>query len=277
MSSILFVQPVFLPDEKRLQRNFESVKSLFNYLQTHGNDGVKLSLIFGGWAMTDELWNSFINKIKEIHSAFSAIRFDKNVGKAVIVNTLISKANEKTQEYDYIFTADSDILFPITNKHMFKRLILASEKIKNNEQKEFGLLGLNQLGDARHYKEFFTRKTTYNFNEDIQENILFSKLPAGIAGGALFLSKKAFLDVNGYRVMAIYSGDDAYLLQDMVKKNYSIAMIESLSIYHPPDDDKEYDEWKEKNLQKCRKTNGEKTKDLNKDILDAESFWRNRK
>jgi hypothetical protein len=106
------------------------------------------------------------------------------------------------------------------------------------KQTKIGLLALMQREDNRHYP------CIYEHSEIVCcERVVWPTHPGGIAGGALFLSAEAW-HRTGYRVMGVYAGDDAYLLQDMHNLGYDIRVIDSLGIIHPADNDVPYTDWK---------------------------------
>jgi hypothetical protein len=106
------------------------------------------------------------------------------------------------------------------------------------------------------------------------ENIVFPTASGGIAGGSLFISKKAWDDIGGYKVMGVYAGDDGFLMVDMFNSGYCIQMAENIAIVHPPEDDIEYQKWKEHI--NVRDSDG-KNKNIMRQVKEAEEFWKNRK
>ena len=182
MTHILYVQPIFVPDEKRLERNINSIRSFSQYIKTHGTDGNNLSIVLGGWARTEELWNKILLVIKECFGEnYEPIRFEKNYGKAVVVNKLveISKTIDNVKNFEYLLTADSDILYTTDVKYMFGRLITMVKNVNTSKHKPFGMIALNQMGEGCHWKVCNENQLTYtiqiNGPETIEEKLKKNK------------------------------------------------------------------------------------------------------
>lgn len=248
MNNILLALPLFAPSLKQLERNINSIQTVGNYLKECGTDGLNVTVVFGGWAYNDTLWNRLIEAIKlHIHPNTNVIRFDKNYGKAVVVNKLVAIAAENAYKFDFILTADSDILFPLESKHMFLRLVSASQTLAKQKGKPTGLIALNQIGANCHWKVCYENAIEYDnkiLNNIFHEKIVWPSAPSGIAGGCLFFTRQAWDAVRGYPVSGVYSGDDAVILLNIPRAGYTYQLIDTLGIVHPSDDDAEYAEFK---------------------------------
>jgi hypothetical protein len=286
MSKILFAQPIFAPDQKRLERNLNSIKSFGEYVKKYGTDGNHVTVIMGGWAKTDELWNEIVKECKtSLGENFNPIRFEKNYGKAIIVNQLVqnAKLNDTSKDFEYILTADSDILFPEETKYLFGRLVNMATNCQTSKHKPFGMISLQQLGAGCHWPVCYENNLTYTLTvtnekgeiDTIEEKVVWPNTPSGIAGGCLFVSRLLWDMVNGYRVMGVYSGDDAYLLLDCGLKGFSYQMADTIAIIHPMEDDEEYAQWKHKVCGRDA-ASGPKT-NIDHIIAEADEFWNNKK
>jgi hypothetical protein len=276
MKNILLVQPIFLPDMARLNRNVNSLLSLNSYIEKNGLSEVNLGINIGGWAKTDQLWNEFVIQIRHLFNGnLNPIRLDKNYGKAYTINKLISDFNNE-YDYQYILSLDSDIIFIEEEKYFFLRLIQMAENITNLKQKPFGFISLNQQGHGCHYKTVYenSHKYTIQINNDIiKEHAVWPNDPSGIAGGCLFISKQLWDKVGGYRIMGVYAGDDAYFLLDTHLNNFTYQMSDSISIIHPHENDEQYAKWK---VLVCQRDSGAIKSNIDNQIKEAESFWNNR-
>jgi hypothetical protein len=91
----------------------------------------------------------------------------------------------------------------------------------------------------------------------------------------LFVSVEAFRRVKGYRTMGVYAGDDAFLLIDFYNARYSLQVLETLPVIHPPSPNDEYKKWK--NLVLQQHTDGYRKSETNKlmkgRIQDATIMW----
>jgi hypothetical protein len=245
MSRTVFIQPIFVPDQKRFERNIDSIKSFLNYCE---KNNVKIDCIFGGWGK-DEYMNEIIDLLSRKDLPINVIsinKFGKNYGKAVVVNTLHKKLEEKQIDYEFILTCDSDIVFKEDTPNIIQRLEKSAEELEKERKMPFGIISLNQEGNCCHWLDKFENTL------ELSESFKYPNSPSGIAGGCLFISKKAWEKVGGYRVMGVYAGDDAYLLIDLGKNGFSMQVSTSISIIHPHDDDLEYQKWKTKVCQRDR-------------------------
>jgi hypothetical protein len=269
MKKILFVQPIFCPDQKRTQRNIESVLSIADYFKKFPYENMEI--VFGGWARDDEYWNEISSLIKEQFGVESQ-RFHSNLGKATIVNKLASG-----RDYDFMFTMDSDIVFQKFVPSMTQRLVGCAEQIEKLRNKPFGLISLNQMGQCCHLEN--TKKNQLEFvnnigNVQYPEKIRWPDGPSGVAGGCLFLSRQLWDKIGGYKVFGVYAGDDAHLLLDCHTKGFTLQIIDSISIVHPHDDDVEYAKWKGTVCQRDTRTGVKK--DISQQVKEAEDFWSKR-
>jgi len=270
----IFIQPIFAPDKKRFDRNWESLTSFLKY-STKYNYDVKFAT--GGWC-TDEYWTEFTKLINDSYPAnkITLMRFDKNYGKAAVVNAIHAKVKEKNVPHKYILTCDSDILFPEDTTNLIERLEQVAVESPKYTKKPFGMVSLNQLGANCHWKVCYENQYKYTNSFGGQENIVYPTNPSGIAGGCLFISKECWEAVGGYRQLGVYAGDDAYFLLDTHHKWFSYQMSDTIGIIHPTEDDKEYAEWK---LRVCQRDSHGVSKRENIDAIvnEAEAFWKNRK
>lgn len=250
MTKILVCQPIFCPDQIRFERNVRSLQSLAQYIQQYP---YPISFAFGGYSK-DEFWEPIAQLIRDSFGV-EPIRFPKNLGKASVVNSLLSNIDTP-----YILTCDSDICFPLDEPRIFERLVTVMET-----QPQIGLLALMQREANCHHPSI------YAHSEDVSgERLVWPSYPSGIAGGALFISAEAWRR-TGYRVMGVYAGDDAYLLIDIHNLGYSIRVIDSLSIIHPPDNDMVYAEWKKVVCHRDQSLLS--SEDLEIRVQEADTFW----
>jgi hypothetical protein len=278
IKNILYAQPVFAPDQARTDRNVNSIKSFGQYLKVNGQDGFRITIAIGGWAKDDSLWEQIVAACKEAFgSTFMPFRFDKNYGKASVVNKLVAIAAENGTPFEAMLTADSDILYPLETTNMFVRLVASSIRLEARRGIPFGMTALNQLGSGCHWKVCYENVADYSITlgkTTYKEKIVWPNRPSGIAGGCLFISRKFWDSVGGYRVMGVYAGDDAWLLVDCYQKGFSYQMSDSIAIVHPPENDEEYAKWKVKVCQRDS-LSGPKS-NIDAQISEADGFWGSR-
>lgn len=229
---ILLTQTIFIPDEDKLQRSINSVKSFKNILNNNIFN-IIIDINIGGWAKSESLWTSFIQNVDK-KLLPNITRFDRNYGKSYIINEL----SKNIDNYDYMISLDSDIIF--NNNNVIKRLINLANKIPIHLNKPFGLLALNQEDQNCHLTEILDISLKI---ED--EEIKWNDKGNGIAGGCFFTSKENWKEINGYRKgLKNYDSDDHYLFTDTLNNNRTYGMVTTLSVIHPEDKDKDYALWK---------------------------------
>lgn len=241
--SVVFLQPIFAPTGALKDKNIASIKSLIEYTEKHG---AVFDIAFEGWAQEDGYWDEIVSLAKTLNP-ICIKRRESNDGKAVTINSLASSVLSGSG-YNYILTADSDMIFDITADDMIERLIkisnYMSEHSINGVRRKTGLIGLNQLVNTRHYTLIYKNSTQImRFNES-KETVIWPDTPFGIAGGALFIDRHAWEDIGGYRKLGVYAGEDAYIIQDMAAKNYGYYVAKDIAMIHPHDNDEDYIKWK---------------------------------
>lgn len=264
MKKVAYVQPIFAPDKLRFERNIASIKSMGEYLRKYPYKDIELH--FGGWA-DDDFWPTFKEFIKEEFKDFTFIikKFDRNYGKAFVVNKLM-----KEVETEYVLTADSDILFLEEEKNMFERLVFAAEKVPEVRGKPMGLIALNQKGQNCHLDFCYKHKVEFNGENGRYEALCFPKGKGGIAGGCIFFRNDVWKKIGGYREMGIYSGEDAYFLVDLFDAGYCLQIFETLHVRHPAENDPIYAKWK---VKVCQRDSGHGRKITKSQMIEADSFW----
>ncbi len=270
MSNTIFIQPIFVPDKKRFERNLESLQSFSKYIL---KNNLKIPCVFGGWGK-DEYLDKIINFCNSTNfpDMVGVFKYGKNYGKATVVNNLHKVIKSKNIKYEFILSADSDIIFELEENDLIARLEEYANKSQSLRGKPFGMVALNQKAQGCHLDMIYANEIKYKSKSGNEEKVVYPNGKGGIAGGCVFVSKKAWEDVNGYRVMGVYAGDDAYLLIDLCDKGYTIQMIDSISIIHPHDHDQEYAKWKVKVCQ--RDSGGPNKLNIESQINEADEFWR---
>jgi hypothetical protein len=270
----IFIQPIFAPDKKRFDRNWESLTSFLKYCEKYNYD-VKFAV--GGWCL-DEYWDKFVELINKSYmkNKITLLRFEKNYGKAIVVNSLYKKVKESNVSFKYMLTCDSDILFPDYTEHLIDRLEQLAKESVVHTKKPFGMVSLNQMGANCHWKVCYENQYVYTNKFNNVEKIVYPNHPGGIAGGCLFLSRDCWEKVGGYRQLGVYAGDDAYMLLDTNANGFSYQMSDTISIIHPTEDDEEYAKWK---LMVCQRDSygGISKQNYDNIIEEAGNFWKNRK
>lgn len=263
---VIFIQPLFVPNDDFLEINKKSVMSCIAYHKQFRFRNIKF--VFGGWCKEDRYWE----ELKGIIGDFGICeRFDQNYGKAYIVNNLYKKHFNKE---DFLFTLDSDICFDIEEYDIIRRLIRTANRLPVVTQHQMGMIAVNQKDACCHIFNVMDNKL-----EIEGETLVWSSTGTGVAGGCLFINTKSFDHVGGYRVMGVYAGDDGFLLHDMNRNNFSTMISKTISVIHPSDNttysNKNYIDWKHSNCRKCLTTIGKALteEELKKDIEETNKSW----
>lgn len=272
IEKILLLQPIFCPSESQFQRNANSLISLGEYLNTNKITNVECQ--FGGWCKTPELWNKILTILKKYFPSHEITSFKNNVGKAVTINFLYKK--HVKPHHEFMMSVDSDIVFPLSTENFFDRMIKASAFASAYKKAPFGLLAPQQLEHGCHLSDCFQNK--YQFDSSVngklyQEKLIWPNGAGGIAGGLLLFSRKAWEVIGGYKVMGIYSGEDAYGLLDIGNKGFTYQVLESVGVIHPIERDLQYSQIK---VKVCQRDSGMEKTDLTPFIKEMDEFWEGR-
>ena len=175
-----------------------------------------------------------------------------------------------------MLTADSDIVFPLESENIFNRLIHATNVVVAHKKRDWGMIGLNQLSQNCHLPCCYENRIEYNSiqGSGLKEKMVWPTGGGGIAGGCIFVNADAWRKLGGYKVMGCYAGDDAFWLITLLLNGYSIQMIDTLGIIHPPENDEEYAKWK---VKVCQRDSGFERSNIEEQVKEAEDFWKNHK
>lgn len=208
--------PVFAPNELGFQRQLRSIVSLTKWF-----DG---DIFVSGWIKEDEWWDTFLYSLEKYDNVLVDYQ-SSNLGKSCNVNYLFKRYCDE----DYFYTQDSDI---VVESNIFPRLINLQKEI--SRVTELGVISLNQTDDNCQLLEHQNVRTIIG-----NEHVSWNDDGRGLAGGALYVSSKAFKDVGGYKEFGAYGGDDGYLLNDLSAKDYFSCCANDITVQHPSGDIKE--------------------------------------
>lgn len=173
-----------------------------------------------------------------------------NFGKAQAVNNVVNKL---FHEETIVCSFDGDLVVDSNfNGDSFFDLMEDAYVCANHDE-EFAVLCANLTGDSAHNMRLLRAIVSMPFG-----NVLYNpKGGSGVAGGCLTVGRDIFISVGGYRTNhGIYGGNDGFLIADMVAKypDCKIGMVESLSVYHPYEQDEGYENYKKEAVGKIRAT-----------------------
>lgn len=233
MKPLVIVQTVFCPTRKMLNFQLKSLKSLAELLNKYPRNDA--DIIFAGF-IEEEYYKEFVDGIKQYFwKKCNFIRFEKNYGKAYIVNNILAAYLKDNDITKHIFTFDSDICF-------YPDFDTITRLLKLQTASNAGLVACNFTGDNAHWIDKFEHAKLIN-----NELVKYPASPVGIAGGCIFMPVEAWKKTGGYRVMGVYAPDDAMLIQDMTRNGYFICVAEDIMVHHPgTHDDPHYQNWKQK-------------------------------
>jgi hypothetical protein len=280
VEKVFCVFPVFAPSTSQKNRNVDSIKSFIGFINNNshlltGEKFVKLDIVFAGYAYKDEYWNEIESLIRQGVPSAEVYRFDKNYGKARLVNKMVETYTHKNPETQYLFTMDSDMKFVPGVDAFFDRLLLMSQVMQKRMNKPFGFISLNQLEENCIWYHCMDQSFPYQINPlNIQEEFVWPSQGSGIPGGGLFISLKAWKVVGGYRHLnSSYNGEDGWFSADCQQKGFAVAVAKSISLIHPVTiGDEEYVKWKGEQMKSAFKPVSKEDYDsfLGKDA----DFWR---
>jgi hypothetical protein len=270
-----YLQTIFAPNNNQLNRNIASIKSLDAYLKKYPYPVI---LICGGWCESEEYWDKIITCLNETTSFKSHyFKFNENKGKSFTINFLFDNFLKSSSE-KYFLTADSDICFDLNVYNFFERLEEAPKHIERITNKSFGMIALNQTQMSCHVYENLKINHEYSNSFNEEEIIISSSNTSGIAGGCLYTSTAAWKKINGYRLIHIYGGDDGYYAYDNYVNNFSCDVLLTLSIIHPFDTDKDYQQWKSDQIKMIQNAGGHNrlVDEYLKSNIISTDFWKNK-
>lgn len=267
---IVFVQTLFAPTDAQFQRNLRSIRSLGSYISRFGCTSSEFH--FAGWG-DDDLIRKLEEEISLIFAEknFQIHLFDRNYGKAHVVNEVTKKLSNKNDD-SLLFLCDSDIIFDQDCEYIFDRIVDVVTLIDGLFGKTFGLLALDQREANCHLPT--ARENSYSLRSWYgTEELKWPAKPSGIAGGALVTTLNAWRAVGGYRQMGVYAGDDAFFLLDIGNAGFSYQLVETLWVVHPYDHDRDYALWKQ---EVCARDSAGIVADQGLSLGESEKFWKSR-
>jgi len=253
-----YVQPIFCPNEEMFTRNELSVNSFYDYYDKLNYDFV---CVFGGYCASDDLWDRIYSLIMTRSKGNAKItRFDRNYGKAYVVNKLVSTL----EDCEYFLTADSDIIFKIDEVDIVDRLGEAFNVARLRGLNP-SLIALFQDQHNCHILELCYQNKYYYDGKYQHEMICRPNINGGVAGGCICINKAFWDRVGGYKVLGVYTADDANLMKDSVDNGYHFLLSNSIRCIHPFDNDIEYCNWK--------RLTCPNSSELMSAVADADKFW----
>jgi hypothetical protein len=231
------VQTIFVPNDAMLQRQLRSLRSQRAL--------TSVDRYYAGWCSDEAYWDAIDAEMQALQPRVVR-RQTRNWGKARNVNELVSELDAAA--YDAMLTMDSDIVFrdDVCYEHELGKLY--------RELPNMGVLALQQQEGCCHLLANLTRQRE-------------------VAGGCLLVDLAFWRRIGGYRVMGIYAGDDGCLFQDAKRQGAFFALVASLPVIHPPDQNMAYAHWK---LHMCvRDTTGRACteSELQDRSAEADAFW----
>lgn len=159
----------------------------------------------------------------------------KNLGKPNMVNSMHNSA----RKCDYVFSIDSDLIYD-GETNFIDDMVDCMELMPM-----VGMLSSNQKVNCRHLWDEIkaTRGTCITHKICLAEE-------HGVAGGCILMRTSDWDAIGGYCEHGkMYGFDDAIICRDVIRElNKKNAIIESTYFIHPFDADKEYADWKDKNI-----------------------------
>ena len=260
------IQPIFVPDDARLVRNLDSLKSL---LPLFASDRILHRADFGGWN-TGDRFNIIADFIRSNFplERISITEYSQNMGKAHIVNDLARKVPRPQPAL--LLLCDSDIIFPSTHPDIITTVAEIGIRFASAMGQKLGMLALNQSEHNCHLSEKFINVVELKMENGSRELVKYPDSPSGIAGGCLLTTFEMFANVGGYRELGVYAGEDAHYLLSVAQSGGCFGMAETCAITHPYDHDYAYAQWK-RNAAETFVTHSVESYNASQD--HADQFW----
>jgi len=258
---VIYIQPIFAPNQEMLDRNKKSISSFFSY---YHSQKYSFKCVFGGYAASNELWNEIESTIELASKGQNTeiVRYDMNYGKAHIVNDLASKF---LLDNDYFLTADSDILYKLGEPDIIDRLVEAFDKATELNLNP-SLIALFQEEGNCHILDLCYEHKYYYQGKHSYEMVCHPSGGGGVAGGCIFISSKFWKEIKGYKVLGVYAGDDANIMYDSFTRGYKFLLSNSIRCIHPNESNERYANWK---VSVCPKV-----QNLPNAVNEADNFWK---
>lgn len=172
----------------------------------------------------------------------NSIILEKNIGKAAALNLLVSKIPDITR-YDILMNLDSDIV--LTKPDFLDSVI----RIWNTAKTKVACLVCFQTGNSLFVRKF---AWTSSASGDFHYFCPSEGYGKGIAGAGIIMEYESWTKVGGYvtncainETSPIYSTDDGFLMVKLWRATgMPICVVKELEIYHPSEDNKDYQNWK---------------------------------
>lgn len=259
---VIYIQPIFAPNLEMLFRLIRSVTSFIDY---YVKNNYSFKCVFGGYCSKEEYWSMIEILLKYAIDNYNMniiiMRFDKNYGKAYVVNTMTTKY---LTDEEYIFTADSDIIYIESQPSIIHRLIEAMEYSKSINLNP-SLVSLFQEDSNCHILDICYEHKYYYNGQYGHEMVCHPTCAGGVAGGCLFISSEFWKLIGGYKVLGVYASDDANIMVDSREKGYNFLLSNSIRCIHPKETNSSYQKWKNETSSKVLS--------LSDAVNDANLFW----
>jgi len=238
---------IFVPVYHREDKVVESVKSLLatDALWTRGGLPERVSMrIMVGVNGASKSLTRFLARpdgLEKFRYKFGDYRLYKpptNMGKPKIVNRMVEDMAAGTH-MDYVLSYDSDM---VARDPLW--LLRMLEAYRSHPMwRDLGALSANQEGGCCHVLDKDPVRWEgggYSYTSRAGNE--------GVAGGALLTPYHTWRAIGGYTGHRIYASDDGHYALECARRNLLMCVVNEVSLYHPPGDDREYIEWKHRAL-----------------------------
>jgi hypothetical protein len=282
----LLVKSLFCPNEYyytitlksliKINMFFSLIKHKFNKNPTNDNqtnddhpNNIMIDIYCIGWV------NNFTNHvIKFLESNLTDIDnidtnfFDLNYGKYHTLNQMIDYVKSHIV-YDFVIYMDHDVYFDVNCVNDFFNLRYLIDHQINN--KNLGLIALNQKKDIRHKKDIYENEENF-----MNYRIIFPSCTGSIANGCFMISPNTLIQIPHFELFSIYGLDDYYLDKQLIKMNFLNVVIDNVYVIHPYDNNDKYTAWKKNKILKMINNHSHSHNnhdDYFQQIQDCNNFW----
>jgi GT2 family glycosyltransferase len=183
-------------------------------------------------------------RMKEIGNDVDVVWLQENEGKASAVNKAVDMF---VDDDSIICSLDSDIrVYAMTLQNCFSTVEVNRTPT---------ILCAQQDGANCHLYSPNSSESIVDIGNNIKVRLLQVPNGRGVAGGCLFIRSNMFKKMGGYNEgMGVYGGNESGLYARFNNRKYGIFVAPDLSVFHPPENNDDYQAWKDSCQNSIRST-----------------------
>lgn len=227
---------IFVPVYYREEKVRACIGSLMGI---HPVNGMDVHLMVGINGASQQLRSLLLDEMcgeKMPWTSYKAWDFGENVGKPKAVNLLVNMM-AKDMHLDYVVSCDSDMV--ATDSQWLYRFVDAFEEFP--DWANLGCLSTDQDGERCHVLD---KDPFYFKSNDGKYSYVTRAGNEGVAGGCIITPYHVWRTIGGYHAHRIYASDDGHFALACAQRGLTMAVVNEVTLIHPPGDDQAYSMWK---------------------------------